>query len=281
MAATLLHAAALTWQPLRPNAQGWKSTTVLRSAPPQALLPKALALIPILPWGVQIGYAIEQSAGLERGPFTRLVKSDAVQKGPSMRRMKKEPPKVRGVRLPAEAMAITQGFKKEYARSEYEVLWAALLKCYGGSKERALQAIESDPTVLNPSYAFANTLLESKRVIRLVMSEEEALEVMRLNPSVLTCGPSLDVLGAAEIKAFARLRSLGNTLVPPKARPAAVTAFIGSIILAAVTANGADETALLAGLRPLLGAGFASLFVFVFYGVVNSGRSVRDAEARR
>ena len=51
-----------------------------------------------------------------------------------------------------------------------------------------------------------------------MMSEEEALEVMLLNPAVLQCGPSLDLLGASEIRNFARLRSAGNALVPPQAR---------------------------------------------------------------
>merc|ERR1719409_1405381 len=118
MAALLTTAACAFTPPPGPVAA---PRPALRSPPPQALLPKALALIPILPWGIQIGYAIEQSAGVDRGPFTRLVKSDAVQKGPAMRRMKKEPPKVRGVRLPAEAMAVTRGFtsRSRYSASDY------------------------------------------------------------------------------------------------------------------------------------------------------------------
>ena len=38
---------------------------------------------------------------------------------------------------------------------------------------------------LRPADSFTNTLVESKRVLLTVMSEEEALDVMRLNPAVL------------------------------------------------------------------------------------------------
>ena len=102
-----------------------------RHAAPEALLPKALAAVFLIPWGVQLSYAAEVSLGIENGPFSRFVKSDAVQQGPKMRRMKKgTKSKVRGVRLPAAAAAATRTFRKSYSSKELEPLWGAMLKCH-------------------------------------------------------------------------------------------------------------------------------------------------------
>mmetsp|Transcript_46749 Transcript_46749/g.77407 ORF Transcript_46749/g.77407 Transcript_46749/m.77407 type:complete len:284 (+) Transcript_46749:38-889(+) len=248
---------------------------VSRSTVPGAVIPKGFALIFAVPWGIQISYAVEASLGIE-GFATRIRNSDLVQKGGGkMRSLKKEPPKVKGVRLTPEVSALTQTFKKEYAPRDLEVLWGALIKCYG-SKELALQAVQSNPQIINPSYSFCNTMLESKRVLEGVMTAEEALEVMQLNPAVLQCGPSLDVLGAAEIKGIARLRSLGNTLVPQQLRGAAVGFLLASVLLA-IGANVIDysvETeALLTVLKPVLGGVLGFTFLFALYGAANSGRS--------
>ena len=48
-----------------------------RHAAPEALLPKALAAVFLIPWGVQLSYAAEVSLGIENGPFSRFVKSRA------------------------------------------------------------------------------------------------------------------------------------------------------------------------------------------------------------
>ena len=121
-----------------------------RHAAPEALLPKALAAVFLIPWGVQLSYAAEVSLGIENGPFSRFVKSDAVQQGPKMRRMKKgTKSKVRGVRLPAAAAAATRTFRKSYSSKELEPLWGAMLKCYG-SEERALAAVQANPQVPPP-----------------------------------------------------------------------------------------------------------------------------------
>ena len=66
-------------------------------------------------------------------------------------------------------------------------------------------------------------MLASRDVLFEMMDKEEAIEVMCLNPAVLQCGPSLELSGASEIKALARLRALGNQLLPSKeARVAAL-----------------------------------------------------------
>ena len=62
------------------------------------------------------------------------------------------------------------------------------------------------------------------------MPADEALEVMLLNPAVLQCGPTLEFLGASEIKAFARLRAAGNTLVPADARGAVLSALLACVL---------------------------------------------------
>jgi len=242
-----------------------------------------LALAAFIPPSIQLGYAIEVSLlGPNAGPFWRIVKSDAVQKGPPMKRMKVEKAKVRGVRLSAAALEVTKSFKKQYPSKDLEVVWAALLKCYG-NEQAAMTAVRANTQILNPAYSFPNTMLESKRVMLTVMSEAEAQEVMRLNPAVLQCGPSLDVLGANEIKSIAQFRNLGNTLIPPEVRTAVVAFFIGAIALNLSAAQFNDDGPLLAAataLKPVLGAGLASVFLFVIYGAANANRSVKDAEQR-
>ena len=79
---------------------------------------------------------------------TSLRELDFIQKGPKMKSMKKEKPKLRGVRLSSDALSITRSFQREYPAKELEVLWAGLLKCYG-SEELALQAAQDNPQILN------------------------------------------------------------------------------------------------------------------------------------
>lgn len=240
-----------------------------RSHGASALLPKAIVPLFFIPTYVQMGYALEAKFRDGKGPFTRLIKSDLVQKGPGMKRMTREAPKVRGARLPVEATAIASSFQRSYEVKELELLWAALLKCYG-SKGAALAAVEENPQVLNPSYSFPNTMLESKRVLRTVMSEAEALEVMTLNPAVLQCGPSLDLFGVDEIKMIAQMRSMGNSMVP------LVAALVISVGLAIVTSRGdggaPELDALLTVLKPVLGVSLGATFAVAAYGAASSGR---------
>ena len=60
--------------------------------------------------------------------------------------------------------------------SSSQVLWGALLNCYG-SKELAEEAIVANPQILNPSYSFCNTMLASKEVLVNMMGKEDALDV--------------------------------------------------------------------------------------------------------
>jgi len=94
------------------------------------------------------------------------------------------PPRVRGKRLPADIVEVTQRFKKEYTRQQLEQLWGALVAAYG-SEALAREAVFSNPQIINPSYTFCNTLLLSKDVLFEMMGKEEALDVMLKNPAVL------------------------------------------------------------------------------------------------
>ena len=51
---------------------------------------------------------------------------------------------MRGTRLSSEAAAIVATFKRTPAQKEVEILWAALIKCYG-SPALALRAAQSNP----------------------------------------------------------------------------------------------------------------------------------------
>lgn len=77
------------------------ATPHARCAAPVAKLPQALALVLLVPY--VLAFTSED-----------FRKSDLVQKGAKQRRMKVEPPKLRGVRLIPEVEAVTRSFRKQY-----------------------------------------------------------------------------------------------------------------------------------------------------------------------
>jgi hypothetical protein len=97
---------------------------------------------------------------------------------------------------------------------------------------------------------------------------------MQLNPAVLQCGPSLEDLGAGEIKSFAQVRSFGNTLVLPQLRPALVGIVLAAVGLAvasqAADAPPAELVAMVDVLRPLLGGVLGASFLFTAYAAARS-----------
>ena len=237
-----------------------------RTPSPHMLVPKAAALVLFVPWSFVIIVN-----NLPTDLRLRIQKSNFIQTGARMRTMRAEPPKVRGVRLPQEALVITATFKKAYALSDLEVLWAALLKCYG-SKDLALQAAAANPTILNPSYSFCNTMLESRRVLLDKMNEGEALNLMLANPAVLQCGPSLEVLGATEIKSIATLRGLANGV--PEALRLVLLGTSAAVVLLPVLANQAPELLdgdLVAGLKMINTALFAPIFAAAILYLLRAG----------
>lgn len=180
--------------------------------------------------------------------------------------MKREAPKVRGVRLPSSMVEVTTRFRKQYGRKELELLWGALLKVYG-SQVLAEEAVLANPQILNPSYSFCNTMLASKDVLVDMMGKEDALDVMTKNPAVLQCGPSLDTLGPDEIKGFANIRALGTKLLPESVRLVALTALLLVLLFPVFGVNNAD----------LEGSGlltFTKIFAGVFFAVVIEGSRI-------
>ena len=132
------------------------------------VLPKIVGAVLFLPW-----FATVIINNLPTEQRLKIQKSALLQSGATMRVVNKnEKPKVRGARLPPDAVAITEKFKKVYPRKDLELLWGAMLKCYG-SQANAILAARSNPQILNPSYSFCNTMLESKRVLLGVLTEEE------------------------------------------------------------------------------------------------------------
>ena len=120
-------------------------------------------------------------------------------------------PRVGRKKMPPDVFELTQNFKKEYSRKELDQLWGAMMACYG-TEDAARQAAFDNPQIINPSYSFTNTMLDSRDVLLDMMGKEAALEIMLLNPAVLQCGPSLDTLGPDEIKGFANIRSVSNKI---------------------------------------------------------------------
>ena len=253
-----LATASAVWAPAPLSAARTIQATIPR-AETHMLLPKAVAAVAFVPWTFVIVIN-----NLPTDLRLRIQKSNLLQSGTKMRTMKREPPKVRRLRLTQAALAVTSTFKKEYRAEELELLWAALVKCMG-SKERALAAAQSNPQIINPSYTFCNTMLESKAALLEVMSEQEALEVMDNNPSVLQCGPSLAALGPAEIKTFASFRSLVSR-VPEEVRALLLGAFAAVVLAPVVLAQNPHlaDSELLSGAESVAGAVVAP----VFFGII-------------
>ena len=261
MVAILFAFAAAYTAPLRPAAPPLRSPS-----------PRAAFVVPELSANpmslVAVGFSTSWFLSITSSSFRE---SELVQKGGKLRSMKIEPPKCRPKALSPEAAAITQTFQRKYSKKDVEYLWSALNECYGSS-ELALQAAKDNPQMLNPAYSFPNTMLESKKVLRNVLSAEEALEVMVLNPAVLQCGPTLEPLGAAEIRAVAQLRNAGNAMILPQLRPVALGAFL-LLVAATVLLSGSENAEVLAVLdvvKPLLGTLLASSFIFTAYAAARS-----------
>jgi len=108
------------------------------------VLPSYVAAVPFIPWAFVI-----VTNNLPTDLRLRIQKSPLLQRGITLRTMKREPPRVRPVRLAPEVLVTARSFKKQYDTKDVEYLWAALLKCYG-TKERALAAIQTNPQSAHP-----------------------------------------------------------------------------------------------------------------------------------
>ena len=257
---------------LVPSSLSLERSAPSRAVSPSMVLPKAAAAAFFAPWAFTI---VVNNLPTEQR--LKIQKSTLLQSGAKLRSMKRdERPRVRRVRLSSEVRLVTETeFKKTYSKKELELLWGALLRVYG-SQERATEAVRTNSQMLNPSYTFCNTLIESKKCLLGLMSEDEALKVMTLNPAVLQCGPGLELQTAAEIKAFAQLRAAGNKAIPAQARGVLVTLVLTLLMItvaasqpgAMLALGEADQALLQRALevaRPALGAVFTAFFVFIAY----------------
>ena len=58
---------------------------------------------------------------------------------------------------------VAANFRKTYPTKDLELLWGALIKCYG-TPALAEQAVFENPQILNPSYTFCNTMVDSQEL---------------------------------------------------------------------------------------------------------------------
>jgi len=204
--------------------------------------------------------AVQCQAG---GLMAKVKEINEANKMPAMK--KNQAPSLRGTRLPPSMVELTSKFKKTYPTKDLEVLWSALLKCYG-NVELAEQAAKTNPQIINPSYSFCNTMFASQKVLVDMMGKEEALDVMLKNPAVLQCGPSLDTLGPDEIKGFANLRSLGNS-IPEAARGWLLSATIAFVLFPVIAQYNEDLSSSFAMnlVKPLVG---------IFFGIAIEGSRI-------
>lgn len=221
-------------------------------------------------------------AGSPRMDFMQKLANNDMNTANKMKLVKKgQAPKLRGVRLPPAMVDVTQSFKREYPQKEKEVLWAAMLKCYGNA-QRAEAAVLENPQMLNPSYSFCNTMLASKEVLVDMMGEEDALDVMMMNPAVLQCGPSLDTLGPDEIKGFARIRSAGNR-IPEAARGYALSLLLATCAFPLIAKDIPELAFANEFVKPLVGILFAIAIEgsrIVIVGTIIKAKMSNDEKAK-
>uniref|UniRef100_A0A6U8KC40 Uncharacterized protein n=1 Tax=Emiliania huxleyi TaxID=2903 RepID=A0A6U8KC40_EMIHU len=234
-----------------------------------------------------VGAYSPAAAAHPRSPAPRMqffAKVKEINEANKMKTVTKgAPPRVRGKRLPADIVEVTQRFKKEYTRQQLEQLWGALVAAYG-SEALAREAVFSNPQIINPSYTFCNTLLLSKDVLFEMMGKEEALDVMLKNPAVLQCGPSLDTLGPDEIKGFANIRGLGNK-IPESARLGLISFTIGAALFPVIaTLLGFEDAASVAFAKPLVGIFFSVLIEgsrIIIVGTIAKAKLAGDERIER
>lgn len=179
--------------------------------------------------------------------------------------------------LPPAALEVTRRYKKQYEPQQLASLWRALREIYT-SEELALQAVQENPQILNPSYTKAERAKTSRACLVELMGEEDALDVMLKNPALLQCGAALANAQPDEIRGFATVRYLGNRLLPEAARLPTLGAVFAALSYGVAFSNapgGASDSAeaALALIKPVLGVLFGSLFAASLYGVATASRA--------
>ena len=107
-------------------------------------------------------------------------------------------------------------FASAYKSSDISALWNTLKKCYGDD-ELARRAVEQNNQVLCPLYASPNLLTQSKEALVAIVGSSEALEIMKKNPAVLTCGAQgLKASDPDEIRKLASARQFLDVYATPQ-----------------------------------------------------------------
>ena len=93
-------------------------------------------------------------------------------------------------------------------------LWEKLKRLYK-SEDAALQAVRQNSQVLMPIYVTPELLQESYDGLLSAMgSEADALDIMSQNPAVLTCGAAIATETPDEIRKFAKIRKVLDSIPP-------------------------------------------------------------------
>lgn len=175
---------------------------------------------------------------------------------------------------------LARGATPKPALSDVALLWKEMVKAYG-SEELALRAAAQNKQLINPKYTAPPRLIPDSKaaLVKAMGSEEEAIEIMLKNPAVLQCGSYMATTPASEIRNFANVRGVLDSV------PRAVSLASLGLILVAVVANIAlkDTDAssvqqLLALARPLVGGIGAVVFIATLGGSVLASRDLRKAE---
>ena len=103
-----------------------------------------------------------------------------------------------------------------YKKSEITALWGALKRCCGGSDEAARQAVSQNSQVICPVYATPELLTQTNDALVKLVGKKEALQILIMNPMVLTCGAvGLATQKPADIRSAAQARQVVDRLATP------------------------------------------------------------------
>ena len=107
-------------------------------------------------------------------------------------------------------------FASAYQPREISALWVAVKKVYG-SESRARRAVAQNNQVLAPVYASPELIIQSHKALVRLVGSSEALEIMDMNPAVLTLGSKgVSSCDPDEIRSAARTRQFLHRAVTPE-----------------------------------------------------------------
>ena len=175
--------------------------------------------------------ALAEAAGI---PYEELEDADADEEADE--RAAQEAARISeaaDVELPAEVEALLINDELKAQRPGVKILWARLCDVYP-SEADALAAVQRNSAIVLPYLNRPVNIDGSWMVLKSMMSESEALEVITSNPGILACNPvGLKSSTAADVKRAARVVDVVEAM-PMAARwgvPAALTAGVVGILV--------------------------------------------------